>query len=323
MTNVAVVTGAGRGIGRAVAGALARQGMQVVVNDTGGSFDGRGTDVSVAELAAKEITETGGTARASTDSIATMEGAQRLIACALEAFGRVDVLVNNAGITRQNMIWDMTEDEFDQVVATNLKGTFACVKAAVPHMIEQRSGSIINMSSGVSMAGSVATSAYCASKAGVIGFSFGTAMELGPFGIRVNVIFPAGHSRLHTKPEPWRERYQITERPPMPADAWPVEAILPVVTFLASDDSRDVNGQLFAAGGATVGWYDSWAPAREVPTPPTDDSAAVNAAMRELVSGVQNPSPAQEVGGDEMVWPWVRPGALPAAHDAERRAADG
>jgi NAD(P)-dependent dehydrogenase (short-subunit alcohol dehydrogenase family) len=233
MTRVAVITRAGRGIGRAVARALAADGFAVVVNDTGGSFDGHGTDTDVAHEAVREIEAAGGTACANTNSVATMVGAAALIASAIDHFGRVDVLVNNAGITRQNMIWDMTEEEFDAVVATNLKGDVACVKAVVPHMIEQRSGSIVNMSSGVSMAGSVATSAYYSSKAGVIGLTFTTAMELGPFGIRVNAIFPGGHSRLHTKPEPWRERYRITERPAMPEDAWPVEAVLPVVTFLA------------------------------------------------------------------------------------------
>ena len=317
MTKVAVVTGAGRGIGRAVVGALAEQGFHVVVNDTGGSFDGSGGDTSVAEVAACEIRASGGVACANTDSVATMAGARSLVGCALDTYGRVDVLVNNAGITRQNMVWDMAEEEFDDVVATNLKGTFACVKAAVPHMIEQRSGSIVNMSSGVSMAGSVAASNYCASKAGIIGFTFATAMELGPFGIRVNAIFPAGHSRLHTKPEPWRDRYRVTERPPMPADAWPVEAVLPVVTFLAGHDSRDVNGQLFAAGGTTVGWYDTWTPSREVPTPPPGDPEATSATMRALLDGVRNPSPAQEGTVDEFVWPWVRPGGLPTAHDAD------
>jgi NAD(P)-dependent dehydrogenase (short-subunit alcohol dehydrogenase family) len=322
VAQVAVITGAGRGIGRAVAGALADMGFQVVVNDTGGSFDGHGTDTDVAELAVREIEAAGGTARANTESVATMAGAEALITYALDHFGRVDVLVNNAGITRQNMIWDMAEAEFDAVVATNLKGPFACIKAVAPHMIGQRSGSIVNMSSGVSMAGSVATSNYCASKAGVIGLSFATAMELGPFGIRVNAIFPAGHSRLHTKPEPWRDRYRITERPPMPDDAWPVEAVLPVVTFLASDESRNVNGQLFAAGGGTIGWYDTWTPSREVPTPRAADDAGVVAAMGTLLEGVVNPSPAQAGAFDDIVWPWVRPGGLPAAHDASRHADD-
>jgi NAD(P)-dependent dehydrogenase (short-subunit alcohol dehydrogenase family) len=319
VATVAVVTGAGRGIGRAVAGALAARGFNVVVNDTGGSFDGRGDDAAVAEIAAGEIEALGGTATWNNHSIATVAGAQRLIECALERFGRIDVLVNNAGITRQNMVWDMSEADFDEVLATNLKGQFACVHAAAPHMMEQRSGSIVNMSSGVSMAGSVATSNYCASKAGVIGFSFATAMELGRFGIRVNAIFPAGHTRLHTKPEPWRDRYRITERPPMPDDAWPVEAVLPVVLYLASDESREVNGQLFAAGGASIGWYAGWSPAREVATPAWTDTAAIDAVMAKLLKGVANPSPAQSVAIDDFVWPWVRPGGLPAAHDASDR----
>jgi NAD(P)-dependent dehydrogenase (short-subunit alcohol dehydrogenase family) len=319
MASVAVVTGAGRGIGRAVAGALAAAGFRVVVNDTGGTFEGRDADERVAEVAAREIEDRGGTATWNSDSVATMAGAERLIACALDRYGRIDVLVNNAGITRQNMVWDMSEADFDAVLATNLKGQFACVQAVAPHMIGQRSGSIVNMSSGVSMAGSVATSNYCASKAGVVGFSFATAMELGPFGVRVNAVFPAGHSRLHTKPEPWRDRYRITERPPMPEDAWPVDAVLPVVVYLASDASRDVNGQLFAAGGATIGWYATWSPAREVATPPWTDPHAVGAAMDELLDGVVNPSPAQAGDVEDIVWPWVRPGALPGAHDASRR----
>jgi NAD(P)-dependent dehydrogenase (short-subunit alcohol dehydrogenase family) len=315
-TQVAVVTGAGRGIGRAIAMALASRGTRVVVNDTGGTFEGSGTDESVAASTVREIEAVGGVATANTDSVATSDGARRLVDDAIERFGRVDVLVNNAGITDQNMIWDMTEEQFERVVGTNLLGTFHCAKAVVPHFVEQRSGSIVNMSSGVSMAGSVATSNYCASKAGVVGFTFALAMELGPFGIRVNAVFPAGHSRLHTKPEPWRDRYRITQRPPMPPDAWPVEKVLPVVTYLASDASRNVNGQLFAAGGASIGWYDTWRPAREVPTPAPDDDAAIAQAMARLLDDVVNPSPTQPGPIEDFVWPWVRPGGLPAAHDS-------
>jgi 3-oxoacyl-[acyl-carrier protein] reductase len=318
MNYVAVVNGAGRGIGRAIAVELALRGCRVVVNDTGGSFDGRGVDSTVAQEVVAHITAAGGTAHPNTDSVATMRGAESLIGGALEQFGAVDILVNNAGITRQNMVWDMTELEFDDVVATNLKGVFACTKAAARHMIGQRSGSIINMASGVSIAGSVATSNYCASKAAVVGFSFATAMELGPIGIRVNVVFPAGHSRLHTKPEPWRDRYRTTERPPMSADDWPVESVLPTIVYLASDDSREINGQLFAAGGASIGWYDTWRPTREVPTPPATDADAVRDSMQTLLAGVANPSPAQAVAFAEIVWPWVRAGALPTAHDAAR-----
>jgi NAD(P)-dependent dehydrogenase (short-subunit alcohol dehydrogenase family) len=317
--KVAIVTGAGRGIGRAIASSLATRGVRVMVNDTGGTFEGASADASVAGAVADDIAAAGGTAAANTDSVASGEGSRRLVDATLERFGRIDVLVNNAGITNQNMIWDMTEEQFDRVLATNLTGIFHCVKAVAPHFIRQRSGIIVNMSSGVSMAGSVATSNYCASKAGVVGFTFATAMELGPFGIRVNAVFPAGHSRLHTKPEPWRERYRIAERPPMPPDAWPVEQVLPVVTYLASDASRDVNGQLFSAGGATIGWYDTWSPAREIATPAHDDDTGIAHAMGQLLDGVVNPSPAQSGAIEDMVWPWVRPGGLPAAHDAAAR----
>jgi NAD(P)-dependent dehydrogenase (short-subunit alcohol dehydrogenase family) len=318
--RVAVVTGAGRGLGRAVALALAARGAAVVVNDTGGAFTGEGTDDSVAASVASEIVSRGGTAVASTDSVAQMLSAQRIVDTALASFGAIDILVNNAGITRQNMLWDMSEAEFDAVVATHLKGTYACMKAAIPHMRAQRSGSIVNMSSGVSVVGSVATSNYCAAKAGIIGLSFGAAMELGPFGIRVNVIFPAGHTRLHTKYEPWRDVYRVQERPEMPDDRWPAEAVTPLVSFLASDASTGVNGQLFTAGGNSVGLYGPWTIDREVVTDSGEpwDEASLEPHLPNLLEGIVNPSPPQPVPDAEIIWPWVRPGALPSAHDPTR-----
>jgi NAD(P)-dependent dehydrogenase (short-subunit alcohol dehydrogenase family) len=312
---VAVVTGAGRGLGRAVALALAARGAAVVVNDTGD-----GADESVAESVAREIVSRGGAAVASTDSVAEMTSAARIVDAARSSFGSIDILINNAGITRQNMLWDMSETDFDAVIATHLKGTYACMKAAIPHMRAQRSGSIVNMSSGVSVVGSVATSNYCAAKAGIIGLSFGAAMELGPFGIRVNVIFPAGHTRLHTKHEPWRDVYRVQERPGMPDDRWPADGVTPLVSFLASHASADVNGQLFTAGGNSVGLYGPWTIDREFvrDTGEPWDEATLEPHLPKLLAGIVNPSPPQPVSDEEIVWPWIRPGALPSAHDPTR-----
>ena len=250
-----------------------------------------------------------------TTPFASMDGGRRIIRSALEAFGRVDVLVNNAGVTRQNMLWDLDEADWDSVIATHLKGNFACMKAAMPVMMEQRAGSIVNMSSGVSVVGSVGTANYCAAKAGIIGLTFAAAMELGPFGIRVNVVFPAGHSRLHTKAEPWRDRYRVQERPAMPADRWPAEAVAPLIAFLASDAASHVNGQLFTSGGESTGCYGTWQVEREVATPVDASREHIDEQLERLVDGLVNPSPAQS---GEIVWPWIRPGALPAAHDPTR-----
>ena len=167
--KVAVVTGAGRGLGRATALAFAAEGARVVVNDPGGSISGGGSDPDVADQVVSSINSSGGHAVANYDPVGSVHSSLRIVDSALANFGRIDILVNNAGISRQNMIWDMPESDFDEVIRTHLKGTWSCMKAAIPHMIQQRGGSIINMSSGVSVIGAVANCSYTAAKAGTIG----------------------------------------------------------------------------------------------------------------------------------------------------------
>jgi NAD(P)-dependent dehydrogenase (short-subunit alcohol dehydrogenase family) len=311
--KVAVVTGSGRGLGRATALAFASEGARVVVNDPGGTISGDGSDTAVADQVVSTIVDAGGLAVANYDPVGTVDSGTRIIDTALAHFGRVDILVNNAGISRQNMIWDMPEDDFDEVLRTHLKGTWSCMKAAIPHMIAQRRGSIINMSSGVSVIGAVANCSYTAAKAGTVGLTFGAALDLGPYGIRVNVLFPAGNSRLADKHEPWRDVYMAESRPPMSEKEWPAGHVPPLLVYLASDEASDINGQLFTCGGSSVGAYGAWQADAEVRKPAgpwTPDELAALVPDR-LMRNKTNPSPAQD---DPPTWPWVRKGALPASH---------
>jgi NAD(P)-dependent dehydrogenase (short-subunit alcohol dehydrogenase family) len=316
--EVAIVTGAGRGIGRATAHELASAGADVVVNDPGGGIDGAGADSRVAEGVVQEILTSGGSAVSNLDSVATLAGAQAIVDTALRQFGRIDVIVNNAGSSRQNMLWDMPEEDFESLLSTHLKGTWNMMRAAAPHLIAQRSGSIINMSSGVSVLGAIANAGYCAAKAGVLGLSAAAAMDLGPFGIRVNSLFPAASSRLDTKQEPWRKIYRTADRPVMAPDIWRPEIVATFVAYLASDRAADINGQLFACGGESIAAFPVWQADTTLTTPGgawTLDSLVT--AVPKLLANKVNPSPRQE---EPFVWPWIRPGGLSQAHQSLERS---
>ena len=167
--KVAVVTGAGRGIGREIAVLMARHGAQVVVNDYGGSAAGSGAESAPADEVVSEITKAGGKATANYDSVASMAGGQAIVKTAVDTFGRVDIIVNNAGILRDRMIFNMTEEEWDAVINTHLKGSFAVTRAAAPLMREQKWGRIINMTSTSGLIGNVGQANYAAAKLGIFG----------------------------------------------------------------------------------------------------------------------------------------------------------
>jgi 3-oxoacyl-[acyl-carrier protein] reductase len=241
--KVAVVTGSGTGLGRAYAMGLAKAGAKVVVNSR--------TASNVANVV-DEIRKMGGTAEGCAVSVASMEGAREIIQKAVDGFGRIDILVNNAGITVRKLLADMTEQDFDEVIATNLKGTFACTRHAVPHMMKQGWGRIINMSSG-SIIGQEGNTSYASSKGGVLSISLTWAVELARYGITCNAIRTSAATRLSEKRREQVKQAALErhEQPPSDADLgyYKPEEAAPLVVFLASDEAGWINGQFICIDG--------------------------------------------------------------------------
>ena len=252
--RVAVVTGAGRGIGREHALELARQGAAVVVNDLGGSPDGTGADASAAQAVADEITAAGGQAVANTDDVADWDGARRLVEQAIAAFGRLDVLVNNAGILRDRTIATMSEQEWDAVIRVHLRGTFAPTRFAVAYWREaaKRTGQptgarLINTTSASGIYGNFGQSNYGAAKGGIASFTIIAAKELARYGATANAVAPAARTRLTEALMP--AEYASNLGP---------EHISPLVAWLASSESGEITGRVFDVMGGRIGVAESW-----------------------------------------------------------------
>jgi NAD(P)-dependent dehydrogenase (short-subunit alcohol dehydrogenase family) len=247
--KVAVVTGAGRGIGREIALLMARQGARVVVNDYGGTAAGLDASTTPADEVVAEIGAASGQGVPNYDSVASMEGGRRIVQMALDAFGRVDILVNNAGILRDRMIFNMSEEEWDSVIDTHLKGSFAVTRAATPHMREQRSGRIINMTSTSGLVGNIGQANYAAAKLGIVGLTKATALDMARYNVTANCISPFAWTRMiGTIPtETETERVRVEKIKKMsPAH------IAPVAAWLASDGAKDVSGQVFGVRGKEI-----------------------------------------------------------------------
>ena len=242
--KVAVVTGAGRGIGRCVALYLAKEGARVVVNDPGVSPEGTGQDQAPADQVVAEIVAAGGEAVASHDSVASMEGGSRIVSAAVDTWGRIDILFNNAGILRDRMFIKMNEADWDAVIAVHLKGAFACTKAAAAHMQRQRCGRIINASSSSGLMGNAAQANYGAAKSAIAGFTRVLARDLGRYGITCNAIAPMAATRLTVGMADMAAKYGLTIPEP--------EYIAPLIAYLASDAAWNVNGQVFYVFGGSV-----------------------------------------------------------------------
>jgi hypothetical protein len=247
--KVAVVTGAGRGIGREIALLMARLGARVVVNDVGGSEAGHGASRGPADEVVGEIVAAGGQAVANYESVATMEGGRRIIQTALDAFGRVDVVVNNAGILRDRMIFNMTEEEWDAVISVHLKGTFAVTRAAAPYMREQRGGRFINMTSTSGLVGNVGQANYAAAKMGIVGFTKVVALDMARYNVTANCISPFAWTRMigtiPTETEAQRARVEKLKQL-SPAH------VAPLAAYLASDLAREITGQVFGVRGKEI-----------------------------------------------------------------------
>jgi NAD(P)-dependent dehydrogenase (short-subunit alcohol dehydrogenase family) len=252
--RVAIVTGAGRGIGRSVALLLAAEGASVVVNDIGAALDGSGGDAGPAQQVAADIADVGGKAVASLADVSDHGAAEGLIATAVEQFGRLDVLVNVAGILRDRMVFTMSEQEWDDVIRVHLKGTFNTTKFAAAHWRsvhdESAQNRIINFTSVSGLHGAPGQPNYAAAKMGIVGLTYSCANALGRYGVTANAISPGAATRM-TESVPTERRRAVTatdaERSP--------DNIAPVVAYLASEQSGWINGQIVSSRGYEVALY--------------------------------------------------------------------
>ncbi|WP_423802087.1 SDR family NAD(P)-dependent oxidoreductase [Neobacillus sp. SAB-20_R2A] len=259
--KVAIVTGAGRGIGREIALLLAKEGAKVIVNDLGGGADGKGNNAKVADEVVQEIREAGGTAAANYDSVAEFENAGNIVQTALNEFGRLDIVVNNAGILRDRMVFKMSEEEWDSVIAVHLKGSFNMTRVAAPIFKEQKGGRFINFTSTSGLIGNVGQANYAAAKLGIAGLTKITALDMARYNVTANAVAPFAWSRLigtiPTETDTEKERVEKLKQM-SPAH------IAPLVAFLSSDESADVSGQIFGVRGKEIMVFSQPRPVRSV-----------------------------------------------------------
>jgi NAD(P)-dependent dehydrogenase (short-subunit alcohol dehydrogenase family) len=260
--RVAIITGAGRGIGREHALLFAAEGARVVVNDLGGGLDGSASAASPAEEVVEEITAFGGEAIANHDNVADWEGGARLVQSALDAFGDLHVLVNNAGILRDRVLVNLSEDDWDAVVNVHLKGHFVPTRHAAAYWRERAKAghevraSIINTSSTSGLLGNVGQSNYGAAKAGIAAFTVIIAQELGRYGVRANAIAPAARTRM-TESTPGLSDYVVKPADAAVFDVWDPANISPLVAALATTDCAST-GQVYFVQGGTVRLFQNW-----------------------------------------------------------------
>ena len=260
--RIAIITGAGRGIGREHALLFAAEGAKVVVNDLGGALDGSSEAASPAEEVVAEIQAMGGEAVANHDNVADWEGGARLVQCALEAFGDLHVLVNNAGILRDRVLVNLSEQDWDSVINVHLKGHFVPTRHAATYWREQAKAgktvkaSIINTSSTSGLLGNVGQSNYGAAKAGIAAFTVIIAEELSRYGVRANAIAPAARTRM-TESTPGLSDYVGKPSAAAVCDVWDPANISPLVATLAMQDC-EASGQVFFVQGGTVRRFQNW-----------------------------------------------------------------
>ncbi len=285
--RVAIVTGAGRGIGRCHALLFAEEGAKVVVNDLGGSIEGSGQDASAAEQVVAEIKALGGEAVANHDNVADWEGGKRLIDSAIEAFGDLHVLVNNAGILRDRVIVNMTEDEWDAVIHVHLKGHFVPLRHAASYWREQSKAgkevkaAIVNTSSTSGLLGNPGQANYGAAKAGIGALTVIASQELGRYGVRVNAIAPAARTRM-TEATPG---LGDIVKAPAAADAfdiWDPANISPLVAYLATE-SCPATGKVFFVQGGQVRLFQPWTMTQKIEKSGRFSVAELESEMKALL----------------------------------------
>ena len=284
--RVAIVTGAARGVGREHALGLARHGARVVVNDLGGAVDGTGTDKSPAQQVVEEIKAMGGEAVVNGDDVSSWNGAKNMIDQAVETFGTLDVVVNNAGILRDRMLVNMTEEEWDSVIQVHLKGTFAPSRHAAAYWRqtskdtgEKVNARIINTSSTSGLYGNVGQTNYGAAKAGIAAFTIIAARELGRIGVTVNSISPTAYTRMTDTLREYTEE-DIERRDPR----W----VSPTIVYLSSAEANDITGRVIQAGNGRVAVCEGWRRGAEIDQ--IEDAEAIGPLIREMISNVRKNS---------------------------------
>jgi NAD(P)-dependent dehydrogenase (short-subunit alcohol dehydrogenase family) len=284
--RVAIVTGAARGVGREHALGLARHGARVVVNDLGGAVDGTGSDKSPAQQVVEEIKAMGGEAVVNGDDVSSWNGAKNMIDQAVDTFGTLDVVINNAGILRDRMLVNMTEDEWDSVIQVHLKGTFAPSRHAAAYWRqtskdtgEKVNARIINTSSTSGLYGNVGQTNYGAAKAGIAAFTIIAARELGRIGVTVNSISPTAYTRMTDNLREYTEE-DIERRDPR----W----VSPTIVYLSSAEAKDITGRVIQAGNGRVAVCEGWRRGAEIDQ--IEDAEAIGPLIREMISNVRKNS---------------------------------
>jgi len=290
--RVVIVTGAGNGLGRAHALAFAAEGARVVVNDIGTSREGEGASAGPAQQVVDEIRAAGGEAVANTDDVADWDGAGRLVQTAVESFGGLDVLVNNAGFLRDRMLANMSVEEWDAVIRVHLRGHFCTLRQAAGWWRERAKAGdavdarVINTSSGAGLMGSVGQGNYSAAKAGIVGLTLVAAAEMGRYGVTVNAIAPAARTRMTEVAMP-----DMMKAPDSGFDAMAPANVSPLVVWLGSLESRDVTGRVFEVEGGIVSLADGWQHGPRVDKGARWHPDELGPVVRDLLEKAPQPTP--------------------------------
>lgn len=293
--RVVVITGAGRGLGRAHALAFAAEGAKVVVNDLGASLQGEGIDLSPAQEVVNEIVANGGEAIVNGDDISDWDGSGSLVQAAIDTFGGLDTVVTNAGIVRDRMFVNMTVDDWDAVIKVHLRGTFCPVKQAVEYWRAEskagrpRAGRIVTTSSGAGLMGSIAQANYAAAKAGIAALTINVAAELGRIGVTANSIAPSARSRMTE--EAFAE---MMAKPESGFDAMDPANISPIVVWLGSEQSGHVTGRVFECAGGELSVADGWQHGTPVDKGARWEPSELGVVVDQLI--IDSPKPATVYG---------------------------